>query len=178
MHTETDEDLMQQVKATSDRDAFTALVMRHKQRAYLLALKLTGSHDDAMDASQESFVKIFRKAATYQDGARFTPWLLRIVRNTAFNLNRSRRRRRQVGADELLAYIPDPVADTASAARQAELWRVILALPEHLREVVVLRHHEGLDYAAIAEVLELPSGTVATRLHQARKELERRYDMS
>jgi len=166
-----DEALMQMVKVQGDRQACDALIRRHKEHAFRVALQLTGDRDDALDASQEAFVKVFTKAARYQEGRPFWPWFLAILRNSARSLQRGLWRRRTVRGEALLPYLVDSKADPETAARAAELWRRVLALPPKLREVMVLRHMEGLGYQQIAEVLEVPANTVATRIYQARRKL-------
>ena len=162
---------MMQVSATGNREAFTELVRRHKSHAYLLALKLLGDHDDAMDASQEAFVKLYNKAGRYENGRAFRPWFAAILRNSARSLTRFKLRRKKAGAEELLVLLADESADSSARARAAELWRAVLNLPLKLREVIVLRHFEEFSYREIAEALSIPENTVATRLHEARKRL-------
>ena len=175
--TTADELLILSLKNHGDRQAFELLVRRHKRRAYLLALKLLGDHDEAMDASQEAFVKLFERADRYSAGRPFLPWFLGIVRNCARSLWRSKLRLRRVRLDDLLQHLEDTSADPSSSVRSAERWRAVLSLPLKLREVVVLRHLDGMDYKQIADVLELPVNTVAGRLHKARKELACRYEV-
>lgn len=171
MQTVSDETLMTRVSATGDREAFTELVQRHKSRAYLLALKLLGDHDDAMDVSQEAFVKLYQKADRYENGRAFWPWFAAILRNNARSLIRFRLRRKKAGAEELITHLADETADSSAPARVAELWRAVLDLPLKLREVIVLRHFEQFSYREIAQTLSIPENTVASRLHEARKRL-------
>jgi RNA polymerase sigma-70 factor (ECF subfamily) len=166
-----DEVLMSMVKASADRTAADVLIRRHKEHAFRIAMQLTGDRDDALDASQEAFVKVFTRAARYQDGRPFWPWFLAILRNSARSLQRAPWRRRAVRAESLIDYVVDPGADPHTQALAAELWQRVLALPLKLREVMVLRHMEGLDYKQIAEVLGVPTNTVATRIYQARSKL-------
>ncbi|MDP8224833.1 MAG: RNA polymerase sigma factor [Candidatus Lernaella stagnicola] len=159
------------VKNQQSREAFSVLMSRHKNHAYRLALQLTGDHDDAMDGAQEAFVKVFTKARLFDEGRRFWPWFATILRNTVRSMQRSRARRRRAGNEELAQHIADPTADTTVRARAAEAWGRVLALPPKLREVVVLRHLEGMSYEDIGAVLDISPNTVATRLHAARKKL-------
>ena len=167
----SDEDLMGRVSRNGDRDAASELIARYKERAYLFALKLLGNSDDALDASQEAFVKVFVKRSRYEQGRLFRPWFLAILRNCARDIQRSTLRMRKAGGDELVTYMADAKADPLTAARSAQVWRKVLQLPPKLREVIVLRHFEGLDYKEMAEVLGVPINTVASRLHQARKKM-------
>ncbi|HPQ67578.1 MAG TPA: sigma-70 family RNA polymerase sigma factor [bacterium] len=172
-----DETLMERIKNAQDREAFTMLMNRHKTHAYRLALQLTGDHDEAMDCAQEAFVKVFTRARRYQDGRQFWPWFVGILRNTVRMLRRTTRRRRKAGAEELIVGLPDHRDDPEAAARAAELWRRLLALPPKLREVMVLRHQEGFNYEQIAAVLGVSANTVASRLHAARQRLAQDHEM-
>lgn len=169
-----DEALMDRIKAEGDRAASGVLIQRHKAHAFKLALQLCGDRDDALDISQEAFVKVLTRAGRYQSGRPFWPWFAAILRNTARSLQRTPWRRR-VSSEALLEHLADPGPEPGAAARAAELWRVVLELPPALREVMVLRHMEGMDYAQMAEVLGVPQNTVASRLYAARQKVAARY---
>lgn len=167
----TDESLMQLVSAGPDRAAMSELIQRHKERAYLLALKLVGDTEDAKDASQEAFVKLFAKADRYDSARPFWPWFATILRNCVHDIQRGRMRAGRYDAEDLIRNLEDVKADPTTAARSAELWRRVLILPQRLRNVIVLRHFEDMSYREIADVLDVPINTVATWLHQAREKL-------
>jgi RNA polymerase sigma-70 factor (ECF subfamily) len=150
------------------------------QRAYYAALGLTGSHDDALDLSQEAFVRAFRARATIDPELPFYPWLYQIVRRLCFNFLRDRktRRRRLEAAGPWLAEeirvraaASDPSRITERAELRARLEAAIDRLSEREREVLVLKEFEGLLYREIAELLEIPIGTVMSRLYSARRSL-------
>ena len=163
-----------------DRDAFGELVSRYMRRAYYAALGLTGSHDDALDLSQEAFVRAYRARASLDPDRPFYPWLYQIVRRLCFNLQRDRRTRRR-RMEEATPWLQDQAGARAAAsdpARSAErselrsrLEVAIDALPEREREVLVLKEFEGLRYREIAELLGIPIGTVMSRLYTARRNL-------
>ncbi len=149
---------------SGDRHAFGELVNRYMQRAYYAALGLIGSHEDALDLSQEAFAR----------------WLYQIVRRLCFNFlrDRSTRRRRLDEATPWLvqeAGVRAAQSDPAKSAERAELRAKVQAaiekLPEREREVLVLKEFEGLRYREIAELLNVPIGTVMSRLYYARKDL-------
>jgi RNA polymerase sigma factor (sigma-70 family) len=171
-----DEALMAKVKHDADREAFTVLMTRHKTQALRLALLWTGDYDDASDAAQEAFVKVFSRAGQYDEARPFWPWFVVILRNSIRSLQRARLRRRKVGAEELVQHLEDPRQDTAATSRLAELWAEVLALPPKLREVMVLRHRAELNYEQIAATLGVPTGTVARRLHEARRQLAKHHE--
>jgi len=163
-----------------DREAFGELVSRYMRRAYYAALGLTGSHDDALDLSQEAFVRAYRARASLDPDRPFYPWLYQIVRRLCFNLQRDRRTRRR-RMEEATPWLQDQAGARAAAsdpARSVErselrgkLEVAIDALPEREREVLVLKEFEELRYREIAELLGIPIGTVMSRLYTARKNL-------
>ena len=163
-----------------DKAAFGILVERTMRRAYRVALGLVGSHDDALDLSQEAFARAFRARRTLDPSRPFYPWYYQILRRLCFNFlrDRSSRKRKLEGAAPWLiedaayrqsAGRPDQAAERAATLRR--LQAAIERLPEHLREIFVLREFEGLRYAEIAEHAEIPIGTVMSRLYSARRRL-------
>jgi RNA polymerase sigma-70 factor (ECF subfamily) len=165
---------------SGDRGAFGELVNRHMQRAYYIALGLTGSHEDALDLSQEAFARAFRARASLDPDRPFYAWLYQIVRRLCFNFlrDRSTRRRRLDEATPWLAQEASVRASQGDPARNAEraelrvqVQAAIEKLPEREREVLVLKEFEGLRYREIAELLGIPIGTVMSRLYYARRRL-------
>lgn len=175
---ENERDLVARAR-DGDRGAFGALVQRYMQPAYFAALGLVGSHDDALDLSQEAFARAFRARARLDAERPFYPWLYQIVRRLCFNFLRDAKTRRDRLA-EASSWLVEETAGTAPAnpARAAEraelrdhLESAIDGLPAHQREVLVLREFEGLRYREIAELLGIPIGTVMSRLYAARQAL-------
>ncbi len=165
---------------SGDRAAFGELVNRHMQRAYYIALGLTGSHEDALDLSQEAFARAFRARASLDPDRPFYAWLYQIVRRLCFNFlrDRSTRRRRLDEATPWLAQEAgarasqsDPARNAERAELRARVQAAIEELPEREREVLVLKEFEGLRYREIAELLGIPIGTVMSRLYYARRRL-------
>ncbi|MGD2134988.1 MAG: sigma-70 family RNA polymerase sigma factor [Gemmatimonadales bacterium] len=163
-----------------DRTAFGTLVERHMRRAYYAALSLVGSHDDALDLSQEAFVRAFRARASLDPDRPFYPWLYQILRRLCFNFTRDTRTRRRIltqaspwladGA-RARAQAVDPARRLEREELRARVGTAVEALPERLREVLVLREFEELKYREIAELLDIPIGTVMSRLYDARRAL-------
>jgi RNA polymerase sigma-70 factor (ECF subfamily) len=163
-----------------DRRAFGELVTRHMRRAYFAALGLTGSHEDALDLSQEAFARAFRARASLDPDRPFYAWIYQIVRRLCFNFLRDRRTRRerlalatpwlvdQAGARAAQA---DPARSVERAELRARLQVAIEELPEREREVLVLKEFEGLRYREIADLLGIPIGTVMSRLYAARRHM-------
>lgn len=159
---------------TGDTDGFEQLMNRYRQPAYGIALGLTGNHDDAMDAVQKSFLRVHRSLGRFRLEEPFFPWLYRIVRNTALNQRRDEKRHQ---GDLPLEWVtkpasgPDGLAAAEAADLRARLGRAIAELPAEMRTVFMLYHFEGRKYREIAEVMDIPLGTVMSRLHAARLRL-------
>jgi RNA polymerase sigma-70 factor (ECF subfamily) len=157
-----------------DGGGFEDLMTRYRQRAYGIALGLTGNHDDAMDAMQKAFIRIHRSLGRFRLEEPFFPWLYRIVRNTAHNQRRDEKRHRGEMPLEWVTQAdgrPDPLADTMADDLRERIWNAVQELPAEMREVFVLYHFQGLKYREIAELADVPLGTVMSRLHAARLRL-------
>lgn len=162
--------------AGSANDAELArLIAEHSDVVYRLARSIVRDPGLADDVTQETMIKAWRSLPDWEGRPIPRPWLLRVARNTAISLLRTRR-------DEVRSpdTLPDagsgPSTDAAVAGRVAldELWRALGDLDETSRSLVVLRELSGLSYEEIAEVLDLPLSTVKTRLFRARRALQAR----
>lgn len=177
--TDDDQDLVR-ASMTGDREAYGILVRRYEDRLYPTLLRLVGSPDDALDLRQDAFVRAYEKLDQFQGESSFYTWLYRI----SVNLALSKRRKHELRC----VPFPDPdrlelegeaaKSDPTIGAERAEACDVIQAalneLDEDYRAVVVLKDLDGLRYEEIAEMLEIPIGTVRSRLHRARSELKAR----
>lgn len=170
-----------------DQDAFASLVRKHKQPAYLLALKLIRDPEDAREVVQESLLKAYLHLDQFQGNSRFSTWLGRITLNEALMRIRRRPVREEIPLDEgatgtpanpLSARLRDEAPDPERAFRQAEFrWIIrgaIAKLTPPYRQVFVLRHLEDCSTRETAEILGLTVTAVKTRLRRARVELHRR----
>ena len=158
-------------------EAFGQLVLKYQDRLFNSVVHWVGNAEDASDIVQEALVQAFLKLDSFQRRSTFSTWLYRIAFNSAAS---SRRRRRPTASIERVREAADiePVDhgdDPAKALEQKERCRqvrhAIAKLGEEQRAVVILREIDGHDYATIAEILNLPVGTVRSRLHRARLEL-------
>ena len=169
-----DGDLVAAVRR-GDRRALDDLLRRHQPRLWAVCRRLTGSDADADDAVQEAMVAIVRALPSFDARARFGTWAYRIAVNASLDELRRRRRRPEPGLPgDPDVPGPEPVARTAapeSAALTADVDRALRRLPPEFRAPVVLRDLCGLDYAEIAEVLDLPPGTVRSRISRGRAAL-------
>ena len=162
-----------------DSQAFGALVGRYMRAAYAVSLSVTGRHDDAEDAAQEGFIVALERLDDCRAPDRFGGWLMTIVRNRARNLVRREVLRDTDAVPERAAArgrTPDKAAEHAEL--QERLGTALRRLPEVQREIVLLHDLEGWRHREIAERLGIPSGTVRSHLHFARKSLGRDADLA
>ncbi|MBL6757236.1 MAG: RNA polymerase sigma factor [Planctomycetes bacterium] len=168
---------------SGDEDAFEALFLKVRGVAVQSARSLVGSHADALDMTQEAFIKAYKARDKYDPDQPFLPWFHRILRNTCFSFLRKRGRSHSTslhavdsdGESHALqledASAPRP-SDRVLAEERREQFDVALErLSARDREILVLRHYQELSYREISEALEIPEGTVMSRLFHARKRL-------
>jgi RNA polymerase sigma-70 factor (ECF subfamily) len=140
--------------------------------AHALATQMLGNADDAADAVHDAFAKALRKPEAYDaNNGPLKPWFLRVVRNHCIDLIR-RRRPAGVDVDELSDPGPGPEISLEIAQRDRELQLALAKLSAGQRQIIVLRDYMDLNYAEIANVLEIAQGTVMSRLHRARLALK------
>ena len=168
-----------------DQDAFESLVVQNQDRVYGLALRMVRNPDDAVDLCQEAFLNAWRGLASFQGGSSFSTWLYRLASNACIDLLRRRKRRQEGEAphslDDEEAGWPEPAApgggpeeELEQKERRQALERELRALPDHQREILVMREVSGLSYQEIGELLSLDLGTVKSRLARARLALKKR----
>jgi RNA polymerase sigma-70 factor (ECF subfamily) len=154
-----------------DRQAFGELVRCHREGVVNVVYRMCGDGHLAEDAAQEAFIRAWRGLARYRPQSRFRNWLYRIATNVA--LDALRRERETLDIDGLSAAASElgPEAAVEEEERGERVQRAVLALPPASRAVLILREYEGLAYQEIAETLDIPVGTVMSRLNYARKRL-------
>lgn len=168
-----------------DRLAFGRLVQRHQRRVYFTALHILGNHSDADDATQETFVRAYRGLAAFDGRADFFTWLYRITVNTALNALRTDKRGVALhqrgyleaahigGRPEALGHSAQTPAQQAHQTSEiARVLEAVATLSPPLRVTLVLATVEELPHKQIAELLEIPEGTVAWRVNEARRLLK------
>ncbi len=144
---------------------------------YRYCFRYVRNAEDAMDASQDTLVKVLRKLSTYDPKWRFSTWMLRIARNTCIDRLRHRQRWRSSEPTELTDPSPSPQELTSRAQRSNRLTAAMDSLPPLYREVLELYHFEHLKYREIADLLNLPLGTVMNRIFRARQRLRSTYEI-
>ncbi|MGD0365254.1 MAG: sigma-70 family RNA polymerase sigma factor [Bryobacteraceae bacterium] len=171
---------------SGDEAAWEDLVKTHTRRVYGLCYRFTGKDGEAQDLTQEVFLRVYRTLKTFRatEGA-FTTWLARLTRNLLIdNYRRTRQERLTDSIEEQLPRIEESVTmtsrpaegtDSMVAGREASeiLQAALLKLSPELREAVILRDLQDMEYREIAEILRIPEGTVKSRLNRGRAELAR-----
>ena len=161
-----------------DDAAFDALAELHAPALHRLAYTLAGNASDAEDIVQETLLGAFRRMSSFEGRSSFKTWLSRILVNQTARLRRSKRVREVMKPTDFSEAsqailkgleLPDEVRDSEI---RMDVMTALSGMSAEFREVIVLREMEGLSYVEIAEVLDIPRGTVESRLHRARGELK------
>jgi len=176
------------VQHMADRARFTELTMPHMQALYTAALRMTRNPADAEDLVQETFLKAYRAFDRYEDGTNIRAWLYKILTNTFINSYRAAKRRPEKAdvedVEDLYLYhrIGDLQASGTGRSAEDEVFdhftddevkQAIESLPEAFRIAVLLADVEGFSYKEIADITEVPIGTVMSRIHRGRKALQK-----
>jgi RNA polymerase sigma-70 factor (ECF subfamily) len=172
----------------ADQAQFADLAMEYMGSLYSAALRMTRSPSDAEDLVQETYLKAYRAFGSFKEGTNLKAWLYRILTNTFINSYRARKRRPEQtdidDVEDLYLYRRLGGLEAVSAGRSAEeevlehftegeVKAAVEALPEQFRMAVLLVDVEGFSYKEIAEILDIPIGTVMSRLHRGRKALQK-----
>jgi len=152
---------------------FEQLVKENMRRAYFTALGLTGSHDLAMEISQEAFLRAYKSFSRFDTERNFFTWYYKILKNLWLNLKRGKKRKRVLRFLEVKneLYQDDSMSNYEQEELKDKLEKAIQLLPEEFKEIIILREFENTDYKDIAVLLHIPQGTVMSRLFYARKKL-------
>lgn len=164
-----DEELLQRA-AAGDQGAFSGLVRRHEDRVYGIAIRMTGDRADALDATQDAFVAVFRQAGTFRGDAAFTTWLHRVAVNATLDLLRKRRRLPEPTEELPERGVPGAAPEDTVNLR-LDLARALAELPGDYREAVLLHDLGALPYEEIAKITGAALGTVKSRISRGRRRL-------
>jgi len=169
---------MRDVQVRGDHDAFTQLVARWERPIRRLCIRMTGSEHRGEELAQEAFARVFANRHQYALGRKFSTWVWRIALNLCYEEGRRATRRGEslfdpggAAGGELAAFFPRPEEHAIDRERAALVRAALNQLSDVLRSIVVLREYEGLKYREIAEVLEIPEGTVKWRMAEALSQL-------
>ena len=169
---------------SGDEGAFEQLLLAHQKSVYNLCLRMAGNPDDALDLSQEAFIRAWRALGQYQFDAAFSTWLFRLTSNICIDFLRKQKRQQHMSltatdedeSGEEFA-VPDPAPGPEEQAvhneRRQAVAQAMAALPGDYRAVMQLRAVEALSYEQIAEILDIKVGTVKSRLARARAQLRK-----
>jgi len=163
------------------KELFSILVERFKWRAYVIALSLLKNREDAMDVTQDAFLKSFRAMKDFDQTRPFFPWFYRILKNTCLSqLKRKNYIRKyslsavENGESDMelpdLTYDPQMLVDRTEA--KEKVWEAFNKLNMKSREIIMMRHFQEMSYEEIAKALDIPIGTVMSRLFHARKKMK------
>lgn len=166
-----------------DKQAFGELVQKYMKRAYFTALGFVGTHEGALDLSQEAFVRAYKAMGQFDVDKKFFTWFYRILKNLCLNFMRDKSRQARAFSEigEMSVQgLPDGSQDTAALAERNEtrelVWKALNALKPAEREIILLRDFQDMSYKQIAELLDCPVGTVMSRLYNARKALREKLE--
>jgi RNA polymerase sigma-70 factor (ECF subfamily) len=152
-----------------EKDSFRFLVERYQSQAVAHAVAIFGNRDDALDAVQEAFVDAYQALKNFDQARRFYPWFYVLLRNRCFKMAAKRKNTESIEETEIIAR-----KDGLPREERMALETALLALSAEDREIIALKYLDGLSYDEIAEQLQIPKGTVMSRLFYARKQLQAR----
>ena len=179
----TDEELIAEYQQSKDRSLFETLMLRYEREIYSYLRRYVGQAELAEDAFQGTFLQVHLKCYQFDSGRRFRPWLYAIATNQAIDVQRRNKRHRMVSLDQsngsdredgigswsekLVGDVADPSAAAAFQENRDWINSAVNALGDPMRQVIHLVYYQGLKYREAAEILEIPVGTVKSRLHAA-----------
>ena len=178
-----EKDLIRKAKQ-GDMLAFEELILKHEKIVYNLALRMMNHSEDAMDISQEVFLKAYRSLSNFDERSAFSTWIYRITHNTCIDEIRKRKGKQTYSLEEDLesedGSMQRQVADDGDTPEESlmrkeqksEILRALDTLSEEHKAAIILRDVKGLSYEEIAEILELSLGTVKSRINRARNQLK------
>ena len=166
----TDSELLERVRG-GDEAAFDEIVERYERRVFAIAVRICRHHEDARDVTQDVFITAMRSLRSFRGDAKISTWLHRVTVNASLDLVRRRRRREGPELEELCDRPdagPGPEVAAIESVRAREVHLALGRIPAEQRAVIALHDLQGLDYSEVAAVLEVPLGTVKSRIHRAR----------
>ena len=158
-----------------DMEAYEKLVKKYMKKAYNVALYYTKNPTDAWDISQQGFVNAWQGIKKFDTKKPFFPWLYAIIKNEALSKFKQEKKENEKRNVLPLKSIDSPEENLIKKEKVKRLQEALLKLDEEKREIIYLRHYAEMSYKEISEALNLPEGTIMSRLYYARKALQREY---
>lgn len=175
-----DDEILIKRAQSGDRSAFDALVAKYQVRAYHFAYRLTRNEEEASDVVADAFVRVYNALHNFKSQSAFSTWLYRIMTNCFLDVKKKEKNRQTVSLETAMQTSegeverqvedtgPTPQDETLRTAREEQMEMAINKLPEYQRAMIVMYHAEMMSYEEIAAALDLPLGTVKSRLNRAR----------
>lgn len=169
-----------------DRDAFNLLMQKHQDRVFGMAYSLLSDYEDAKDASQEVFIKVYKSISSFKGQSAFTTWLYVICRNVCNDILRKRQKNGNIvlsldddesdnnPVKEIKSDAPSPEEQAELSETQRAVWDAINSLKLEHREILIYSDMQQLSYEEVAHILKCPVGTVKSRLNRARNALRKK----
>jgi RNA polymerase sigma-70 factor (ECF subfamily) len=157
-----------EVVQKGDKDAYQEIVVRYMQSAYYVALGFVHNQQDALDISQDAFIRAFRRIKKFDTEKPFFPWFYKILKNLCFDHFKRQQRRGEVPLENVRIL---EVEDEDREMKKA-VWKGIEELPPEQKEIIILRYFRQLSYQEMAEILDKPIGTIMSSLYYAKKRLK------
>lgn len=166
-----------------DREAFDQLIRKHEKRAYQYAFRLTSNPEEAADIVSDAFIRVFTAVKNFRGNSAFTTWLYRILTNCFLDMKKREKNKQTTSLESALQTDegdferqieddgPSPQKELERRERERSVQDAVSRLPEYQQAMIVMYHGEMLSYEEIAEALDLPIGTVKSRLNRARLSL-------
>jgi RNA polymerase sigma-70 factor (ECF subfamily) len=152
---------------SGDKNAYSTIVKCYMKKAYYIALGFVKSEPDALDISQDAFIKAFKHIKKFRTGNPFFPWFYQILRNLCLDWLKKKRKRNQIPLENIdLSSGPSCSQDI-----KIQIWKGIEKLPLAQKEILILRYFQGFSYAEIAQTLDKPLGSVMSSIHYAKRNL-------
>ena len=172
----SDDQLMAMVKQTGDHAAFKLLLKRYQKPLFGYMWRFTGDRHAAEDLLQETYMRIYQARTKFNEKFSFSGWAYRIATNACLDMRKKKSHAAEKTAgEEIITRHPSPHAapedEMLHNARNSEILQLLAELPEKFRAVLLLKHYEDLSIKAIAAVLDIPEGTVKSRLYKGIKQL-------
>jgi RNA polymerase sigma-70 factor (ECF subfamily) len=171
-------DLLERVQA-GDREAFMTIIRLYQQKVFVMAYSILRDREDALDAVQETFLRLYQKAGLFKPGNSFQGWLLQMAKNISIDSYRRRRRKKQDHEtarpiDEIPIAVEDRAGDSAASDLRSAFARSVETLAERQRMVFVLRHYSELPFNEISETMKISIGTAKSLHFKAVQNLRKR----